>query len=467
MPNLIAYAAVGIWPIAVFYMIRRYGFESGVLMGLLGAYMFLPAGFDIDLPGLPAFDKFSITVITLIAYLVLHKKPFGYLGLSKAMRLVFLAFLISPFLTSVTNTERYFYLPGLSLYDGLSDSIHNFLYIFPFLIGVKYFRSFESQQLIFKYFVIAAAIYAVLALWEIRMSPQLHSTLYGYFPHSWLQQYRGGGFRAIVFMGHGLLVAFFLALGLAFVSAMNKTRTKSMRVNNFALLLFIMATLILSKSLAALVFGLFAFLMITFMGNKLMHFAALAIAAMFLSYPIMSSMNLFPHRTIMNYANAISPERAESLGYRFEHEEKLLKHANSKSLFGWGGWGRNRVRDEMTGQDTSTTDGKWIITLGVRGWFGYISEFLFIVVPIWLSFRIRSKAKHISKKESIFLASHVLIVSLILLDQMPNASLNPLYWLVAGALLGRVYDLKEQAINIEQEEKEDKESVSNSSTLLT
>lgn len=132
-----------------------------------------------------------------------------------------------------------------------------------------------------------------------------------------------------------------------------------------------------------------------------------------------------------------------------------------------GGWGRNRVRDEMTGQDTSTTDGKWIITLGVRGWFGYISEFLFIVVPIWLSFRIRSKAKHISKKESIFLASHVLIVSLILLDQMPNASLNPLYWLVAGALLGRVYDLKEQAINIEQEEKEDKESVSNSSTLLT
>ena len=60
MPNLIAYAAVGIWPIAVFYMIRRYGFESGVLMGLLGAYMFLPAGFDIDLPGLPAFDKFSI-----------------------------------------------------------------------------------------------------------------------------------------------------------------------------------------------------------------------------------------------------------------------------------------------------------------------------------------------------------------------------------------------------------------------
>jgi hypothetical protein len=464
MPNLIAYAAVGIWPFAVFYMIRRYGFESGVLMGLLGAYMFLPAGFDIDLPGLPAFDKFSITVITIIAYLMLHKKPFGYTGLSKRMRLIFLLFLISPFLTALTNSERYFYLPGLSLYDGLSDSIHNFLYIFPFLIGVKYFRSFETQQRIFKCFVIAAVVYAVLALWEIRMSPQLHRTLYGYFPHSWLQQYRGGGFRAIVFMGHGLLVAFFLALGLAFVSAMNKTRTKSMRVNNIALLIFIMVTLVLSKSLAALVFGMFAFLMITFMGNKLMHLAALSIAVMFISYPIMSSMNLFPHRTIMNYANMISPERAESLGYRFEHEEKLLAHANSKSLFGWGGWGRNRARDEMTGQNTSTTDGKWIIALGVRGWFGYITEFLFVIVPIWMAFKVRTKAKHISKKESIFLATHALIVSLILLDQMPNASLNPLYWLIIGALLGRVYDLNEQ---VKRGIQNDREANDDASTLLT
>lgn len=445
-------------------MIRRYGFESGALLGLLGAFMFLPAGFSIDLPGLPAFGKFSITVITLIAYLTLNKKPFGYFALSKKMRLVFILFLIAPFFTVLTNSERYIFIPGLSLYDGLSDLINNFLYIFPFILGVKYFRSFESQQLIFKYFVIAAVVYSILALYEIRMSPQLHTKLYGYFPHSWIQQYRSGGFRAVVFMGHGLVVAFFLAMGLAFVSAMNKTRTKAMRVNNIALLLFIIITLVLMKSMAALVFGMFAFLMITFMPNRLIHIAAVSIAVLFISYPILSSMQLFPHQKIVNYANMISPERAESLEFRFEHEEKLLAHANKKPLFGWGGWGRNRVVDDLTESDTSTTDGKWIIALGVSGWFGYLSEFLFIIVPIWMAYKIRSKAKHLSKNESIFLASHALIVSLILLNQMPNASLNAFYWLVIGSLLGRVYDLHLQTKNYQQVQKE---KVSNSSSLAT
>lgn len=455
MPNLIAYAALLIWPLVVLYIIRRYGFEKGALLGLMGAYMFLPSGFEIDLPGIPAFGKFSITVMTLIAYLMLNKKSFGYNALSKKMRLVMLVFLITPFFTVLTNPERYIFIPGLTLYDGLSDSVHNFLYIFPFLIGVKYFRSFESQQLIFKYFVIAAVVYSVLALYEIRMSPQLHTRLYGYFPSSWLQQYREGGFRAVIFMGHGLLVAFFLALGLAFVSTMNKTRTKVMRVNNIALLVFIMIALLLMKSMAALVFGMFAFLMIIFMPNRLIHLAAVSIAVLFMSYPILSSMKLFPHQTIVNYAHMISPERAESLEYRFNHEEKLLAHANKKSMFGWGGWGRNRVVDDLTEANTSTTDGKWIITLWVSGWFGYISEFLFIVVPLWMAYKIRSKTKHISKNESIYLASHALIVSLILLNQMPNASLNPFYWLIIGSLLGRVYELQQQANKYKQMQHDD------------
>jgi hypothetical protein len=35
------------------------------------------------------------------------------------------------------------------------------------------------------------------------------------------------------------------------------------------------------------------------------------------------------------------------------------------------------------------------------------------------------------------LASHSLIVSIIMIDQIPNASLNPLYWLIVGSLFGR------------------------------
>lgn len=46
-------------------------------------------------------------------------------------------------------------------------------------------------------------------LYEVRLSPQLHRIFYGYFPHSFAQQVRGGGFRPVVFLQHGLWVAFF------------------------------------------------------------------------------------------------------------------------------------------------------------------------------------------------------------------------------------------------------------------
>ncbi|MDO8825447.1 hypothetical protein [Methylophaga sp.] len=445
MNHPIAYAAIIIWPFIIFYLFKRYGLQSGVLIGLLGAYMFLPASFEINLPGIPAFDKFTVTTMTFIAYFFLNKKTLGYDSLSRFLKIIFLGFLISPFLTALTNTERFYHLPSLTMYDGLSDTVGNYLYFLPFLIGVKYFRSYESQQLMFRYFAIAAIIYAVFALYEIRMSPQLHRNLYGFFPHSWAQQYRDGGFRAIVFMGHGLLVAFFLALGVAFIATMKSAQTKLFSfTGNGVLLLFVFITLFLSKSLAALVFGLLALVSILFIPNRLVHLGAVIIAVMFISYPILSSVKLFPHNTILEYAHMVSAERAQSLEYRFDHERELLSHANNKSLFGWGGWGRNRVRDDLTGDDLSTTDGKWIITLGVRGWFGYLTEFLFVVLPIWLAFKcqgiVKSRSKD-AKNEGKFLASQALIVALILVDQMPNASLNPLYWLIIGSLLGRCYEI--------------------------
>ncbi|MCB2425871.1 hypothetical protein [Methylophaga pinxianii] len=443
MPNPIAYLAIIIWPILILVLIKRYGFQSGVLLGLLGAYMFLPAGFNVDLPGIPAFDKFSVTTMTLIGYMLINKKRFGYGELDGFLKVIFIGFVISPFLTALTNSERYYYLPGLTIYDGLSDTIGNYLYFIPFLIGFKYFRSYEHQQLLFKYFAIAAVIYALFALYEIRMSPSLHRSLYGFFPHSWQQQYRDGGFRAVVFMGHGLLVAFFLAVGVTVLATMKKTKTKFSRYGaNGMLLTLVLVTLLLSKSLAALIFGIVALLAIYFAPNRLIHSGTVLIAAMFIAYPVLSSMKIFPHTALLEYANVVSSERAESLGYRFEHEEGLLNHANDKSLFGWGGWGRNRVRDEITGEDLSTTDGKWIITLGTSGWFGYLTQFMFIIAPIWLANKYHKTAKSKSYNEQFFLASHALIVALILVDQMPNASLNPLYWLLIGALLGRIYDLK-------------------------
>ena len=444
MPNPIAYLAISIWPLVVLYLLKRYGFAKGVLFSLLGAYMFLPAGFSINLPGIPAFNKFSVTSMTLIAYIVLSGKGSGFKTLPRIYKLLIIGFIVSPFLTVINNPNSYMHLPGLSYYDGLSESVGQFLYILPFMIGFKYFRSFEDQLDLFKYFAISAAIYALLALYEIRMSPQLHSMVYGFFPNSWLQQIRSGGFRAIVFMGHGLLVAMFLAVGLGFWAIVRKNKQRILPIDNTFILFFVLIVLILMKSLAALIFGMFLLLMITFVSTKKIHQASLVIAILFMTYPITSAMKIFPHDNIVDIAYAINPDRGQSLEYRFMHEELLLEHANVKAAFGWGGWGRNRVRDPETGEDLSVTDGRWILTLGVRGWFGFLMEFLLVVLPIYAAYKVQKTNKEIDKKERTLLAAHALVISMILLDQMPNASLNSLYILLVGALLGRTFEIQSQ-----------------------
>ncbi|WP_284450645.1 hypothetical protein [Methylophaga thalassica] len=443
MPNSFAYLVLFSWPLIVVYLLNRFNIGFGTLFTLLGAYMFLPANMSIDLPGLPNLDKFSITTITIIFVMLLKRLPLGIKSLPSIYKFILAVFFLAPFLTAITNSERYLHLPALSLYDGLTSSLVSFLYFFPFLIGVRYFRTEDSHIKLFKYFALAALVYSAFALYEIRMSPQLHSMIYGYFPHSWRQQYRAGGFRAVVFMGHGLLVAMFLALGVAFWTAMKKAGNQVFRYSTNFGLAIVFITLVFMKSYAAFVYGLFAYGAIRFLPQKQQFRIAFIFAVIFISYPLLSATGLFPHKELISFAEEFSVDRAGSLNYRFENENALLAHANQKPLFGWGGWGRNRIFDIETGEDISVTDGYWIIILGTSGWVGFLSKFLFFFLPLWLVYKKQSKMNFKSDSDRVLLAAMALIVSLILLDQLPNSSLsnNSLYWLLAGSLLGRAQEL--------------------------
>lgn len=467
MPNIIAYAAIIIWPFMVFMFLRRYGFQAGVVISLLLGYLFLPAGFNINLPGIPAFDKFSVTSIVLFIYMVFTGRRIGINKLPNSMKLVFYIYLITPFFTTYTNQNPLLFLPGMSWYDAISFSVKNFIYFFPFLIGVVYFQTNESQKIIFKSFLIAAVVYSFFVLYEIRMSPQLHTTLYGYFPHDWMQQYRGGGFRAVVFMGHGLLVALFIALGIAFAAAMYKIKSNVLPVKNAFLIILLVITLALSKSYAAFAFGIFAYISVMYLSTRLVHKMTAFMAVIFILYPLLSSTGLFPHSQIINFANNFSEERAGSLNYRFENEIILLDKANLKPFFGWGTWGRNRVFDPETGEDISVTDGNWVITLGMSGWFGFLSKFLFIVVPILLAYRLSKRYQIVNKNDKTLLAAHAVILTIILIDQLPNSSLNPVYWFIAGSLLGRVYGIQQELKSLANSNAISKDlNVSDRSTLV-
>lgn len=441
MANSIAYLALTIWPVVVLVLMSRVGIVKGGFLAIILSYLLLPASFEINFPGIPAFNKGSVTSISIFLYLLFKNKGFGLRDFGNKEKILLLLMVVSPFLTAITNAERYLHLPGMSFYDGISQTVGALLAFFPFFFGFKYFRSKESHILVLRYFVLVVLFYSVLILYEIRMSPQLHTMLYGYFPHSFIQQVRAGGFRAVVFLGHGLLVALLVSVAFLISVVLWRLRIKISNIFSYSglVVIFLFVLLVLSKSYGALIIGIIGFIALRFFSHKIIFLISYSFIAVYFFYPVMSATDIFPHDVIVNAVSNINSDRAQSLQFRFFHEGQLLAHANEKSLLGWGSWGRNRVYDPETFQDLSVTDGRWIILLGSRGWIGFLSEFMFIALSIFYA----SKAVNIlqrdrfRKDEALLLSAHALIVSLILIDQIPNSSFNYFYWFFLGVLYGR------------------------------
>ena len=191
-----------------------------------------------------------------------------------------------------------------------------------------------------------------------------------------MQQVRGGGYRAVVFLQHGLWLAIFMAMAMLGTIALWRHARQQGNPNAWRLgvaALWLLMTLVLCNSLGALIIALLFLPVVLFMGVRGQLLFAAIIAGAILIYPMLRGSGLVPVQTLLSWSRAISEERADSLAFRFRNEDILLARANEKPLSGWGGFGRNRVRDPETGRDISTTDGMWIITIGTWGWPGYIS----------------------------------------------------------------------------------------------
>ncbi len=131
------------------------------------------------------------------------------------------------------------------------------------------------------------------------------------------------------------------------------------------------------------------------------------------------------------------PQRAKSLAYRFENEDRLLARANERPIFGWGGWARNRVYDPVTGKDLATTDGRWTGVIGKRGWTGYIAEFGLLT---WALLILAWRREGARAPPAALFRGRVLCANLI--DLLPNSGMTPVTWLVAGSLTGAVAQLQ-------------------------
>lgn len=217
MPNLFSYFALFIlWPLVTIWLYRTKSIPFATVWTIMGGYMVLPVSLvNIDLPMIPPLDKNSFPSVLALIALIIKKQKIRFFSQTDITQYILYIFLLIPYITAYLNQDVRVVGPlqiqPLTFYDALSVSINQFLILIPFIIGRMVFKSYESQLLLFKSLVNGSLVYTIFILFELRFSPQLHTWIYGFFPHpSFEQQIRGDGFRSVVFMGHGLLVSFSL-----------------------------------------------------------------------------------------------------------------------------------------------------------------------------------------------------------------------------------------------------------------
>jgi hypothetical protein len=185
--------------------------------------------------------------------------------------------------------------------------------------------------------------------------------------------------------------------------------------------------------------------LVLFASRRMQIRAAAVIALLALSYPTMKGADAVPEDRIIELAGRVDQDRAASVQFRFDNENLLLDRAREKPVFGWGSWSRNHILDPVTGFLLTVTDGRWIITIGVYGWVGFIAEFGLILLPIFQLLRETSKRKE--EDLSPYIAPLTLMLAINVFDMIPNATLTPFTWLMAGALTGYAEILRRERMN--------------------
>lgn len=436
------------WPVVVFWLFAKRAPATAVAWAIVGAYLFLPRNFSIDLPAVPSLNKSSIAALAAVAAAMIFIHPMrlktipermvlqGWTPRSRSVRVLLLLLVIGTLGTVVTNTDTLRYgprlLPALRLYDAGSMLGNMLFMMLPFVLARKYLAHPEAQTRFLIALVLAALIYSLPTLYEVRMSPQLSRMIYGYFPHSWIQHNRAGGYRPVVFLSHGLWLAIFLCSAFLGAMALWRSTRGTMRARWMLAGAWLFMTLILSKGVGALGIGILLGAVIFFLPVRLQVLVAAGFAAVVLLYPMLRGADMIPTDRIVQFTQGIDVERAGSLAFRLHHEDMLLAKANERPVFGWGQWGRNRVINDA-GEDTSVTDGYWVMSIGTGGWIGYLGEFGLLTIPlIFLALRW----KHLAMTPAT--AGVALALTANLIDLIPNATLTPVTWLLAGALAGRL-----------------------------
>lgn len=435
-----SYVALFCWPLVVICLSNRYSVNKAIVLSILWGYLLLPVGVEVDLPLIPPFNKETIPSLAVFVYVrYMLGRRVRFLTRFDFLAILLLVYIVSPFATVLSNSTSVYtgnkIIPGLGVRDSISIIIRQWILLIPFFLGRQFLKEPKDLEMLLRLLIIGALVYSIFVLFEVRMSPQLHRWVYGFHAQGFGQQKRGGGFRPTVFLGHGLWVAFYVMLSVLATTICLKLKVRIIRMlSTKQILFYLLFVLVLCKSLGSLLYVIAIAPLIYWASIETQSRITKILVFICILYPILRIYEYFPVSMLLEWAYSYDTERGQSLQFRFDQEKNLLLHARNKFLFGWGGWGRNRVYDVETGEDISVTDGHWIITLGTYGFIGFLAEFGLLLYPIY---KLVSLVKRIKdKKKKILLSGYSFLLVIYVVDMLPNDPMSPLVWLIAGALYG-------------------------------
>jgi hypothetical protein len=410
-------------------------------VSVIGGIALLPSGFAFDAQGLPPLGRNEMTMIaTSIGCLSSHPRLLVRARPGRGLEWLVLLMALGGAGTAFTNTDMLTYGPrnvsALLPSDSLSMAIRDVLtFGLPFVLGRALCRTPRGVNDLFMVLAGAGLIYTLPALFEIRMSPQLHTWTYGYFQSSWLQTARGSGYRPFVFFPHSLALGLFFASAVGAWAVRRRLRRPLMSVPPQAALIVLVGVLILCGNLAALIYGLLMIVMVNLLAPRSVARIVSILAVAILIYPGLRIAGVLPLEPIENAAALYSEDRARSLAFRFQHEDEIVGKAMERPTFGWGGYGRGRVWDQE-GRYRSVTDSYWIIRLSNRGLPVMMGGFVLLLWPVWQAARKLGRIRRPRDRMLIVGLASIIVIHGV--DLLPNGLFTVLPYFYAGVLSGAV-----------------------------
>lgn len=423
-----------LWPLLTLWLFSQFGSAKGLVASVVGGFLLLPfVSFQI-VDGLPAVNRDGVIALSAVAATLLFDPSAFSRYRFHWFDLLVIGGLVTWGATNLVN--------GLGISQAMLD-----WWWFAMFAAIPYFLSRcildrPSKLVVLAVGIVAGSLMMIpFVLYEVRMSPTLHSTVYG-FAGNTVDMSRYGGWRPKVFQPVGLGLAIWLSASavLALGLYLSKSVATVWRIPIAVAAVTAVGLTLLGRgggAISLMVGGAALLAIAHWTGAARIVLAVPVAVALYIATGLLDST--LPIRPSMLALGEVAWGQGAggSLRVRIDNEAFLIASAMQKPLFGWGGWGDYRADVDLAremGLNKILTDGLWVITLGKRGLLGVASLYGMFLLPgvlaVIAAIRLRCNRRLLALVSGLALFCWLYASDLLL-----NAFATPVLSITAGALL--------------------------------